>query len=102
MTTHNFEIEFKLVDGREYDTFPGGKPFHYRIIMKSGEKTCSMWSEALDEEEIGTYQSFRNIADNLNWQILKALCPEEAAIKHEHYKKLIQEARDHKIKTNQP
>ena len=77
MTTHNFEIELKLVDGRIWDTFPGGKPFHYRIIIKSGSKSCLMWSEALDEDEVGTQESYFNIMDILRMKILEKLSTTE-------------------------
>lgn len=98
MTPHKFEIELKLIDGRKLDAFHAGKPFHYRVVMKSGLKECSFWSERLDEKEVGTLRSFKNVTDNINWRILKELCPKEAAIKHEKHKKLL-EKQNHNIGT---
>jgi hypothetical protein len=75
MSQHTFRIEIELFDYRNHPTLEeDNKVMAYRAYLSCDDQHCAIWSQPLNEDEIGTPESYWNIMDSIRYKMMKKLC----------------------------
>jgi hypothetical protein len=74
---HEFTIEISLDDSRTADVDPHWKKLCYKAIVRDGSFGTQIWSQELNDDEVGTRRSFGYMLDGIREQLLRRLCPNE-------------------------
>ena len=78
MTPFKFEIEISTEDYRNCFALEESKrTLSYLMKITSGHQHCAYCSQPLEEDEVGTRESYFNMMDVLRMKILEKLSPTE-------------------------